>query len=277
MTMNHELMELAFQSIHNAFPQASPKAGLICGSGWSQVADVFTTHGSMHYEDIPGLGRPGVEGHSGTLLLASLHGVETLVFQGRRHYYESGQWTPVALPIYVLKKMGVRQLVLTNAAGCINNAFHPGDLMVVTDHINCIGSHPLIGPHDPTWGPRFPDQTNVYHPEMVRVLLDAGNAAGASMREGVYLAASGPTYETPAEIRMYRTLGADAVGMSTVPEAALANAAGIKVGALSCMTNYAAGISGHALSHEEVTDTTRRTMPLMLNTIAHAWKGMASL
>jgi purine-nucleoside phosphorylase len=165
--------------------------------------------------------------------------------------------------VFVAKQAGVQHLLLTNSAGAVNPDFQVGDLMRITDHFNAIGDNPLVGPHQETWGPRFPDLTNVYGPSGQERLIQAAGRAGVELREGVYFATRGPVYETPAEVRAWKTLGADAVGMSTVPEAILAHSAGIQVSGVSCMTNFAAGISPQPLSHEEVTATTAATMPRM--------------
>ena len=188
---------------------------------------------------------------------------EILIFQGRRHYYEGMGWEPVSEPVRISKMLGVETLLLTNAAGGINEDFSSGDLMALTDHINLMPGNPLLGPHDSFLGPRFPDQTEVYDPILREKLLSAGNEHGISLKQGVYLALSGPAFETPAEIRAFGKLGADAVGMSTVPEAMTANAAGLRVAAISCISNLAAGISPSPLSHEEVSETASLAMPRM--------------
>jgi len=274
--MNIETLQAAASLIERHFGRPKPAAGLILGSGWGDVLESFEVINSLPYEQIPGLGKTGVVGHSGKLLHARAAGIETLVFQGRRHYYEGEGWTPVALPVYVLKHLGVKWVLLTNAAGGVRADLKPGALMILSDHINNMGANPLIGPHHPCWGPRFPDLSNAYDVPMRAALKRAGMAAGLAVAEGVYFASSGPFYETPAEIRAYRTLGADAVGMSTVPEALLANAAGLRVAGLSCITNSAAGISAQPLSHEEVTETSRQTMPKMKAMIGGFWKEMAA-
>ena len=273
--MNHEFFEKALAQVKKQWPDARPRYGLICGSGWSDVAGAFETLGSLDYAAIPGLGATGVAGHAGKLVRARVLGKELLIFQGRRHFYEGEGWTPVALPIYLLKKLGVAALVLTNAAGGVRKDLKPGDLMLIEDHINLFGSHPLIGPHNPVWGPRFPDQTTVYDRKLRELAELAAKKEKMTLARGVYLASSGPTYETPAEIRAWRTLGADAVGMSTVPEAMLANAAGIRVLGISCITNYAAGISPTGLTHEEVTATTKAVMPLMKNLLKRIFEELA--
>lgn len=273
--MDRRQLEQALARVRATWPDVRPVMGAILGSGWSDVIPAFTTHGALPYEEIPGLGRTGVVGHAGRLVWGEHAGVPTLIFQGRRHYYEGVGWTPIALPIFLLKSLGARAVLLTNAAGGLRPDLPPGRLMIMSDHINLMGDHPLLGPHDPFWGPRFPDQSAVYDVALRAALHRAGRAAGESLTEGVYLAGSGPTYETPAEIRAWRTLGADAVGMSTVPEAMLARAAGLRVAGLSCITNWAAGISSQPLSHEEVTETTRLSMARMKAVLLAFWKELA--
>jgi purine-nucleoside phosphorylase len=236
---------------------------LILGSGWSDIAEAFPVITELPYERIPCMGTPGVAGHKGRLLLVEAGTERALIFQGRRHWYEGLGWEPIALPIYVALQAGAKEILLTNAAGGINPQLVPGDLMLITDHINQMGANPLVGAHDNTWGPRFPDQSTVYTRVLQAAILQAGKALGQHMHQGVYLATSGPIYETPAEIRMFRMMGADAVGMSTVPEALLANAAGMQVAAISCITNHAAGVMDAPLAHEEVLAATRKAMPVM--------------
>jgi purine-nucleoside phosphorylase len=274
--MDFKALDEAFASIRKAWPDAQPACGLILGSGWSDVAEAFEIQDTIAYGDIPGLGAPGVKGHSGRLVRGTHAGLETFVFQGRRHWYEGEGWTPIALPVYVLKQLGVSTVVLTNAAGGIRNDLEPGDLMVLLDHINMMADHPLIGPHNEVWGARFPDQTHLYDPEL-RNLLDRASAdLELELKHGVYLAGSGPTYETPAEIRAWKHLGADAVGMSTVPEAMLANASGMRVAGISCITNYAAGILDQPLSHAEVTEATAEAMPRMKKLLLKFWELLAA-
>jgi purine-nucleoside phosphorylase len=272
--INHEMLERAVNVVRDTWPSAQPHCGLILGSGWSEVADAFNVFKTVPYVRIPGLGKPGVEGHSGRLVWAEASGVETLIFQGRRHWYEGEGWTPVALPVYLLKALGAKIVLLTNAAGGVRADLKPGSLMVIDDHINMMSANPLLGPHHPSWGARFPDQTAVYDSQLRQLLDKAGTAAGEKLAHGVYMAGSGPAYETPAEIRAFRTLGADAVGMSTVPEALLAHAAGLRVAGLSCISNSAAGVTGQPLSHEEVTLTTQASMARMKLTILQFWKEM---
>ena len=269
-------LQPALDAVQAAFPAAKPKIALILGSGWSDVAASFEKLGEISYADIPGLGAAGVVGHAGKLLWGRASGIETFVFQGRRHYYEGVGWDTVAIPTFLAKACGATALFLTNAAGGTNPDWRPGDLMVIDDHINMMGVTPLLGRHDPFWGPRFPDQSRVYD-RALRALLDrAAASVSIPLRHGVYLAGTGPTYETPAEIRAWRTLGADAVGMSTVPEAMLGNAAGLRVVALSCITNMASGILDQPLTHEEVTETTRVSMANMKNLIQAFWRELAA-
>jgi purine-nucleoside phosphorylase len=275
MIMNIDILEKAAAHIRHHFNNPKPKAGLILGSGWGEVLESFNVINTLPYEEIPGMGKTGVVGHSGRLVLAESNGITTMIFQGRRHYYEGDGWTPVALPLFVLKRLGINWVLLTNAAGGVRSDLKPGSLMILSDHVNNMGNNPLIGPHHPCWGERFPDLSNAYDLPMRAALKRAGMSCGLAVAEGVYFANSGPFYETPAEIKAYRTLGADAVGMSTVPEAMLANAAGIRVAGLSCITNSAAGISANPLSHVEVTDTSKQTMPKMKAMIAAFWKEMA--
>jgi purine-nucleoside phosphorylase len=229
---------------------------VICGSGWGDVVQDLDVLKTIPFQDIPGLGVPGVQGHRGEVVITA----NTLIFKGRRHLYEGEGWTPIAVPIYLCLKAGVKNMLLTNSAGAVHPDFKVGDLMRITDHINLLGDNPLVGPHCEEWGPRFPDLSEVYSRDR---LIHAAERAGVSLHSGVYAATRGPIYETPAEVRAWKTLGADAVGMSTVPEAILAHAAGMQVSAISCLTNFAAGISPAPLSHEEVTESTRQAMPRM--------------
>ncbi len=265
----------ALAAVKAAFPNAAPRIGLVLGSGWSDVAATFDKLGELSYADIPGYGAATVVGHAGKLVWCRAAGIETFLFMGRRHYYEGIGWNPVAIPAFLLKSFGAKAIFLTNAAGGINPDWTPGDLMIIDDHINMMGVTPLLGDHDPFWGPRFPDQSRVYDRDLRAVLVRAAAAASVPLRQGIYLAGTGPTYETPAEIRAWRALGADAVGMSTVPEAMLANAAGLRVLGLSCITNMASGILDQPLTHEEVTETTRRAMASMTSIIRQFWNQIA--
>lgn len=268
-------MTPARSAVRKAFPKARPRLGLILGSGLSDIADSFEPLGVLPYEKIPGLGKAGVAGHAGRLVWGRSAGLETFIFQGRRHYYEGVDWETIAIPLFLLKSLGAQAVFLTNAAGGTNPQWKPGDLMIIEDHINMLGVTPLLGPHDPFWGPRFPDQSFIYDKKLRAALARAGRKTQVALRRGVYFAGTGPTYETPAEIRAWRTLGADAVGMSTVPEAMLANAAGLRVVGLSCITNMAAGILNQALTHQEVFDTSQQAMARMKKLILQFWKELA--
>jgi purine-nucleoside phosphorylase len=240
-----------------------PACGLILGSGWSQALTIDTPLLRLPYADIPGLGASTVVGHTGEFVLFDRHGIRIAAFLGRRHWYEGVGWSPVVLPVELLRRMGAANLLITNAAGGIRPSLAPGDLMIIRDHINTVGASPLAGPIVPGWGPRFPDQSQVYSPQLIGLLRKAAHDTGAALSDGVYAFTAGPGYETPAEIRAYAGMGADAVGMSTVPEATVANAAGLRTAGLSCITNMAAGISGPHLSHDEVLGQTRQTLPVM--------------
>ncbi len=258
------ILEDAASFVQNKLRGATPVAAMILGSGWGDVASAFEIKTSIPYSDIPGLGNTGVKGHVGKLHLATVREQEIFIFQGRRHYYEGEGWTPVAIPPFILKSFNVSKVLLTNAAGGLNPTMQPGDVMIIKDHINLMGGNPLLGPHLPCFGERFLDQSAVYDPNLRKLLQQS---AERPMFEGVYLALSGPAYETPAEIRLFANSGVDAVGMSIVPEAMLCNGAGLKVGALSCITNLAAGISKVELSHSEVIETTSKTMGKLTNLI----------
>lgn len=270
--MNMDLLEKSAEAVVARWPDARPVGGMILGSGWGGAVEACEVIDSMGYAEIPGLGEPGVVGHAGRLLRARCAAGELLVFQGRRHVYEGLGWTPIAAPVHILKRLGARMLLLTNAAGGIAEGFHPGDLMIVRDHINLMGGNPLVGPHHEVWGPRFPDLTRIYGPRLRKALRAAARAAGLSVLEGVYLAVTGPAYETPSEVRAYARLGADAVGMSTVPEAILAHAAGLEVAGLTCIANAAAGLGPADLDHAEVTTVAQDAMSSIKALIAEFWK-----
>lgn len=272
--MNQGRIEESISETAALLEGAGPECAMVLGSGWGDVVQRFTISKTVDYSDISCMGRTQVQGHSGKLHLAQAHGTQLLVFQGRRHWYEGSGWEPVAFPVCLCLALGVPAILLTNAAGGIRDGLRPGDLMVIDDHINAMGVNPLVGPHNPMFGPRFPDQTTVYDTGLRGALDRAAADMGHPVSHGVYLAASGPTYETPAEIAAYRAMGADAVGMSTVPEAMLANAAGIRVGAISCITNMAAGITGARLSHEEVIAETDRAKPVMCELLDRFARGL---
>lgn len=247
-----------------AFFEAPIDCGLILGSGWGDVLRPETVHAEVPYADLPGYGASTVAGHAGKLLLMTLAGRRVAAFCGRRHWYEGCPMDQIVWPVDCLRRLGVRSLLLTNAAGGLNPDFAPGTLMVLTDHINLSGISPLRGPLREGWGPRFPDMSAVYDPDYADLLAAAG---GPATRRGVYAFSVGPAYETPAEIRAWRLLGADAVGMSTAPEAVVAHACGMRVAALSCVTNAAAGISAKRLAHAEVLAAAEAAKPHMAETV----------
>ena len=261
--IDNALLETSWKSVSKELKDLNPECSVILGSGWSDAVDRLDKLFEIPYENIQGLGKTGVVGHAGKLTVAKVGGTTAMMFQGRRHFYEGIGWTPVAIPIYLSMQAGASNLLLTNAAGGVRKDLSPGSLMIISDHINRMPNHPLIGPPNPVWGARFPDQSKVYDAGLRAKLAAAAEKLNIPIKEGVYLASTGPTYETPAEIKCYETWGADAVGMSTVPEAVLASAAGMKVVALSCISNFAAGILDQPLSHQEVTETTQATMPSM--------------
>ncbi|MBX3281813.1 MAG: purine-nucleoside phosphorylase [Acidobacteria bacterium] len=233
---------------------------VVLGSGLGAFADEIEDAVRIPYEEIPGFARSTVEGHAGQLVLGSLDGVNVAVQQGRFHFYEGYEMEQVIFPTRTFASLGAKNLILTNAAGSLNTDMKPGSLMVITDHLNCMGVNPLRGKNDDSFGPRFPDMTEVYDREFQQFVEEEAAAittkgADFYLGRGVYCGLSGPTYETPAEIRMYRLLGADAVGMSTVPEAIAARHAGLRVLGISCITNLGAGLSGEIIHHAEVMET----------------------
>ncbi|WP_241154423.1 purine-nucleoside phosphorylase [Staphylospora marina] len=235
-----------------------PKIGLILGSGLGVLAEELEGAVRIPYGDIPHFPVSTVEGHAGELVIGTLEGKPVVVMSGRFHLYEGHDPAKAAFPIRVMKEIGVETVLVTNAAGGVNESFEPGDLMIINDHINLMFRNPLIGPNDDELGPRFPDMSTAYDPELRKLARNVAEAEGIAIREGVYAAVLGPSYETPAEIRMIRKIGGDAVGMSTVPEVLVARHAGIRVLGISCISNMAAGILPQPLTHEEVMETTGR-------------------
>jgi purine-nucleoside phosphorylase len=232
---------------------AVPEIAVIMGSGMSALDEILLGAARIHYISIPHFPIPKVAGHRGQVVYGKASGnLTVIVFEGRVHYYEGNTMDDVTFCTRVIGRLGVHTLIVTNASGAINPAFAPGELMIIKDHINLMPVNPLSGPNEERWGPRFVDQTEVYDSQFRQRLRNAGEYCGLSLREGVYAAMAGPTYETPAEIQYLRTIGADAVGMSTVPEAIVAKHMGLKIGGLSMLANVAAGMSGMAINHEDV-------------------------
>lgn len=245
----------------------NPEVGLILGSGLGVLADTLEERVTIPYGDIPHFPVSTVEGHAGELLIGMAGGRPVVMMSGRFHLYEGYSPDTVTFPVRVMKAMGVRQLLVTNSAGGINTRFKPGDLMLITDHLNLTGQNPLAGPNEARLGPRFPDMSEAYSKRLRNVAREAAGQLGIELREGVYAGLLGPSYETPAEIRMLRQLGADAVGMSTVLEVIAARHAGLEVLGISCITNMAAGILDQPLSHDEVVETAARVRETFLELV----------
>lgn len=253
----YERVEHAARSIRARINE-EPRVALVLGSGLGAFADDLEDAVTIPYEEIPGFARPTVEGHAGRMVVGKIEGATVAVMQGRFHYYEGYAFEDVTFPIRTLSLLGAKSLVLTNAAGGINVAFDQGALMVISDHLNLMGASPLRGAHDKRFGQRFPDMSEVYARDYQEIAVEEAHAMGLELRRGIYAALSGPSYETPAEIRMLRILGADAVGMSTVPEAIAAQQMGVKILGISCITNMAAGVIGEPINHQEVIETGER-------------------
>lgn len=245
------MLEKSVDFIRGKIGAFEPEIGIVLGSGLGELADEYCEI-AIPYSEIPGFEASTVSGHKSRLVFAEINGKKVVMMQGRFHYYEGHPIQKVVFPIKVMKKLGVKTVILTNAAGGVNPAFNPSDLMIITDHINHMNVNPLIGPNDDKMGVRFPDMSEVYSPELVELTKKTASKLGIDVQEGVYMALTGPSYETPAEVRMARIVGADAVGMSTVPEAIVAKWAGMNVIGISCICNSAAGVSTVALSHDDV-------------------------
>ena len=256
-------------------PGFSPRVGLVLGTGIGALAEAIEGAVIIDYGDLPGFPLSAVEGHAGRLVLGNLAGMAVACMQGRAHLYEGHEAVDLALPVRALSLAGCDSLLLTNAAGSLNLEFLPGSLMMLSDHINMTGANPLVGPNDERFGPRFPDMTVTYDRDLRRRLAGAATSLGITLHEGVYMALMGPNFETPAEIRAFRTMGADAVGMSTVPECLVARHSGMRVAALSTLTNLAAGMTDEELSHEqslavgaEAAKDLRRLLPAFLESLS---------
>jgi len=235
-----------------------PQIAIILGSGLGGLVDHFGDTVEINYSDIPEFPQATVTGHAGKLVYGTLSGKRVLAMQGRFHYYEGYDISKVVFHIRVFRLLGIRNLLVTNAAGGINTGFKQGDIMLITDHISFFAPSPLRGRNIDEFGTRFPDMTNAYDRDLLEIARRSAKEAGVDVVEGIYAFTQGPMFETPAEIRALRVMGADAVGMSTVPEVITAHHAGMKVMGISCITNMAAGIMGQELNHEEVLDTTRK-------------------
>lgn len=249
----------------------SPEVGLILGSGLGDLADQIENPIKFKYEDIPGFPVSTVEGHLGQLVFGKLSGKEVVAMQGRFHFYEGYDIKEITFPIRVLIGLGIKSLFVTNAAGGVDKSYNPGDLMIIKDHINITGQNPLIGKNYDEFGPRFLDMSNPYDKEYINIARQEAEKLSLNIKEGNYIWFTGPTYETPAEVNAARILGANAVGMSTVPEVIVANHQGVRVLGVSCITNMAAGILDQPLNHEDVVETSQKVkkefQELIINTL----------
>ncbi|MBR4603727.1 MAG: purine-nucleoside phosphorylase [Kiritimatiellae bacterium] len=261
--MNPAYFDAAAEYLPDFCFDAPPDLGVILGSGWGDALACDDILLRVPYSELSGLGGTTVEGHSGEFLLFERGGKRVAAWCGRRHWYEGAGWEPVVFPIEILRRMGCRNLLLTNASGGINPALRPGDLVVIRDHINLTQANPLVGAHYQDWGPRFPDMSEVYWLHFAEILHAIANRRALRAMDGVYAYTTGPCYETPAEILAYKAMGADVVGMSTVPEATFANACGMRVAGVSFVANLAAGIARRALAHEDVVAAAAAAKPVM--------------
>lgn len=232
-----------------------PEIAIILGSGLGKLADFIEDKIEIPYEDIPKFPQTTVVGHEGKLIFGNLNGRRVVAMKGRFHYYEGNDMDKVVYPIRVFKRMGIENIIVTNAAGGVNTSFVPGDLMLITDHISLFCENPLRGENFDELGPRFPDMSQAYDKALQKIALDTANSLGIDLKTGIYSYCKGPSFESPAEIRAVRSLGADAVGMSTVPEVITARHMGVRVLGISCITNMASGILNQPLNHEEVIET----------------------
>lgn len=244
-----------------------PTIGLVLGSGLGVLADEIVHAMKIKYEKIPNFPVSTVEGHEGQLVIGELNGKQVIAMQGRFHYYEGYSMKQVTFPVRIMKQLGVETVIITNAAGGINKQFEPGDLMLITDHINFTGQNPLIGPNEYQLGERFPDMSQPYNEDLIKHAELCANKLSIDVQKGVYIGVTGPSYETPAEINMFRMIGGSAVGMSTVPEVIVANHEEMNVLGISCISNMASGILDEALSHEEVIQTTEKVKTNFLHLV----------
>jgi purine-nucleoside phosphorylase len=286
--MSYEKASAAAEYIR-ARSDGTVSTAIVLGSGLGAFADRLVNQVRIPYQEIPGFSRSTVEGHAGQLVIGELNGEPLVVQQGRFHYYEGYDMEQVTLPARAFGLLGIKNLILTNAAGSLDTNMTPGSLMLISDHINGMGTNPLRGPNDERFGPRFPDMTTIYDRELQQIAHDhaadiarerlesgADNELTDFIFRGIYCALSGPTYETPAEVRMYRMLGADAVGMSTVPEAVVARHMGMRVLGVSCITNLAAGMSSESINHAEVMETGERVADIFGELITRTVKDIST-
>ena len=256
--MYNEIKE-AFLYIQDRI-KAKPQTAIILGSGLGIYVDQMEDKIVIPYSEIPHFAQTTVVGHKGQFVYGKVRGKDIAVFQGRFHAYEGHPLSRVVLPVRILADLGIKNLILTNASGGINANYRPGDLVYITDHINMTGKNPLLGENLAELGPRFPDMSETYQQSFIKLIKESAQSMGLNILGGVYAGVLGPSYETPAEIRMLRSIGADLVGMSTVPEAIAASHAGLNLAGISCITNYAAGISQEKLRHEDVEEVAKQAM-----------------
>ncbi len=253
----YEKLNRCYESMKNKLP-FKPQVALILGSGLGNYAERFQEEGVIDYREIEGFPVSTVPGHKGRFIFAHVEGTPVVMMQGRVHYYEGYPMSDVVLPVRLMRKMGAKVLFLTNAAGGVNFDFAPGDFMLIRDQIASFVPSPLLGPNVEEWGARFPDMSHIYDEDLQEIIRSSASQMGLKLQEGVYLQLTGPAYESPAEIRMCRALGADAVGMSTACEAVAANHMGYKICGISCISNLASGMTQQPLSHKEVQETADR-------------------
>lgn len=254
-----------------------PKVGVVLGSGLGAFVDQIEDKVTLAYDDIPHFKQTTVEGHEGRLILGRVGSVEVAVMQGRYHAYEGYNMDQVVFPVRLLARLGIDSIILTNASGGVNTSYSTGDLVMITDHINLSGHNPLVGPNIAKLGPRFPDMSYTYDPTLQEILLTQAKSLGINLKKGIYAGVLGPTYETPAEVRMIRTLGGDLVGMSTVPESIAANHLGLSVAGISCVTNMAAGIENVKLKHSDVKKQALKVMHKFSTLIVESIKVMGNV
>jgi purine-nucleoside phosphorylase len=248
----------------------NPHIAVVLGSGLGAFADALNNRTEIPYREIPGWPQSTAIGHAGKLVVGTVEGVPVAALSGRAHLYEGYTAEQAVFGLRALWNLGIQSVVLTNAAGGVNASYNPGQLVLISDHINLLGQNPLTGPNDESLGPRFPDMSEAYSKRYREIAREAGKAMGLDLAEGVYAALPGPSYETPAEIRYLRTIGADLVGMSTVPEAIAANHMGMKVLGISCVTNHAAGVTEQKLDHKEVLEVGERIKDTLIGLLRRA-------
>lgn len=250
--------------------QIKPKVGIILGSGLGPFVKEIEKPLTIAYNQIPHFQKVTVKGHEGKIIFGRVRGVDIVALQGRFHYYEGYDLSDVVYPVRLLKKLGIDILIVTNAAGGVNLSYKAGDLAIITDHLNLTGKNPLLGPNDDSIGPRFPDMTHAYNEKLITILEETGLELNIPLQKGVYAGVIGPTYETPAEIKMFRVLGGDMVGMSTVPEVIVAHHMGLKVCGISCITNMGAGIFNQELNHDDIKDEALKVMDSFTKLLTHS-------